>query len=360
VAHRIPTAKKVALVLCGGGGKGAYQIGCWKALREAGIAQFALISGVSVGALNAALIGMNDFELAKKLWSELSPDHVLFNPGGERRVTLFKAATALSAAVTFPFPLGWRSRLRDAALFVSTFGYIGSNRPLSNLIRRYVSGEKLRRTGAKVFVAHSIEDCYFDPYEPFYNQPEAHEAPGFVQTEPDRDYVPVAEWDWLPHVTEITSLLSDSEIRKALLRSALLPPVFKQSRLNDRRITDGGVANNVPIYPAVAEGCDLIFVLYLNHRANPTLNEIQSMLAKQYFQCEVGKRLSRTDARDLYRGFCETGFPPHPRPPFSVSGQQIKFVVPSRPLGETFDFTGGSRTQDLIEQGEKDMKAVLP
>lgn len=74
-------------------------------LREAGISQFFVISGVSVGALNAALIGMGDFELAKKLWVDLSPDRVIFNPGGERRITLFKVATAVLAAAYFPLCL---------------------------------------------------------------------------------------------------------------------------------------------------------------------------------------------------------------------------------------------------------------
>lgn len=297
--YPIVPAKRVGLVLCGGGGKGAYQIGCWKALREADISQFAVISGVSVGALNAVLVGMNDFELAKKIWLELSQNQVLFNPGGMRRTKLFKAAGGILAAAYFPFHLSWASSVREAALSLSTFLYLGSNRPLSGLIRKYVSIDKLHQSDAKIFVAYSTEDSYFDPYEPFYNDPEA-EARGYGATEPDKDYVPIAKWDWLPHVTEITPSLSCNEIRKTLLRSANLPLVFKQYRLNDRRTTDGGIADNAPIYPAAAEGCDLIFVLYLDHRAKPTPDRIRSVLAKQYFQCEVARRLSQTDARDLY------------------------------------------------------------
>lgn len=43
------------------GGKGAYQIGVWKALRELNIEnQIVAIAGTSVGALNAALFYQGD------------------------------------------------------------------------------------------------------------------------------------------------------------------------------------------------------------------------------------------------------------------------------------------------------------
>ena len=53
--------KAYGLALEGGGAKGAYQIGAWKALREAGI-RFSAVSGTSVGALNGAMIVMDDLK----------------------------------------------------------------------------------------------------------------------------------------------------------------------------------------------------------------------------------------------------------------------------------------------------------
>ena len=45
-----------ALILAGGGGKGAYEIGVWKAMRELGIdKKIWAVSGASVGGLNGAL-----------------------------------------------------------------------------------------------------------------------------------------------------------------------------------------------------------------------------------------------------------------------------------------------------------------
>ena len=60
---------KIGLVLDGGGGKGAYQIGVWKALRETGLdKRIVQIAGTSVGGLNAALMVQGDYYLAEEIW----------------------------------------------------------------------------------------------------------------------------------------------------------------------------------------------------------------------------------------------------------------------------------------------------
>ncbi len=58
---RPPRCRRVALVLQGGGALGAYQAGVYQALHEADI-QPDWVSGVSIGALNAALIAGNPIE----------------------------------------------------------------------------------------------------------------------------------------------------------------------------------------------------------------------------------------------------------------------------------------------------------
>ncbi len=67
---------KRALVLGGGGSRGAYQIGVWKALRELGI-DFDIVTGASVGALNGALVVQGDFEAAVDLWENISSGDVM-------------------------------------------------------------------------------------------------------------------------------------------------------------------------------------------------------------------------------------------------------------------------------------------
>lgn len=69
---------KIALVFAGGGGKGAYQIGVWKAIRELHIEEdIRVISGTSVGALNAALFLKGNLEFAEQLWLSISPSLLL-------------------------------------------------------------------------------------------------------------------------------------------------------------------------------------------------------------------------------------------------------------------------------------------
>ncbi|MDO4283254.1 MAG: patatin-like phospholipase family protein [Clostridia bacterium] len=62
---------KYSLVLEGGGAKGAYQIGVVKALREAGY-EFDVITGTSIGAINAAYLAQGKFDEVYKLWKTLS------------------------------------------------------------------------------------------------------------------------------------------------------------------------------------------------------------------------------------------------------------------------------------------------
>ena len=63
-------SQEYALVLSGGGGKGAYQVGVWKALTEYGIAQkVSVISGTSVGGLNASLFATTTPKDAENIWS---------------------------------------------------------------------------------------------------------------------------------------------------------------------------------------------------------------------------------------------------------------------------------------------------
>ncbi len=60
------------LVLEGGGIRGAYQVGVYKALMEKNI-KFSVITGTSVGALNGALIAMQQFDKLVELYERISP-----------------------------------------------------------------------------------------------------------------------------------------------------------------------------------------------------------------------------------------------------------------------------------------------
>lgn len=67
--------KKTALVLSGGGSRGAYQAGVWQALREMGI-PIHMVMGSSVGAINGAAIAQDAFAQAQELWRQLETSQV--------------------------------------------------------------------------------------------------------------------------------------------------------------------------------------------------------------------------------------------------------------------------------------------
>ncbi len=64
-------AENIGLVLSGGGAKGAYQVGVWKAMEEYGLTDNVKVAaGTSVGALNAALFANISTLEAEQLWRE--------------------------------------------------------------------------------------------------------------------------------------------------------------------------------------------------------------------------------------------------------------------------------------------------
>ena len=64
------------LVLEGGGTKGAFQIGAYKALRDLGL-EFQGVTGTSIGALNGAYIIQNDIEVMEDIWMTYDYTHFM-------------------------------------------------------------------------------------------------------------------------------------------------------------------------------------------------------------------------------------------------------------------------------------------
>lgn len=100
---------KVALVLSGGGAKGAFQAGAERYAREVKGYHWDLIAGVSVGALNAGMLAMQKYTQLWDLWSNISNGKVY-----RGRMTLVSAA--------------WRALLRRKSVL--------GNEPLKALIDR--------------------------------------------------------------------------------------------------------------------------------------------------------------------------------------------------------------------------------
>jgi len=67
---------KTALILSGGGAKGAFECGAEKYAREVKGYQWDIIAGVSVGALNGAMLAMKKYDRLFEIWNTVSDDKV--------------------------------------------------------------------------------------------------------------------------------------------------------------------------------------------------------------------------------------------------------------------------------------------
>ncbi len=70
------------LVLAGGGAKGSYQVGVWRALMELDWRP-QIITGTSVGSLNGAMFALDLYETARDMWLSIRSQDVMELPGEE-------------------------------------------------------------------------------------------------------------------------------------------------------------------------------------------------------------------------------------------------------------------------------------
>jgi NTE family protein len=111
---------KSGLVLAGGEIRGAYQVGALKAVHESRERPYDVVVGVSVGALNGALVAQGDVEKLEQLWRSLTGPRDLI-----RR-----------------WPL-WRLPFRRS---------LYSNASLRGLIRQYLDPDKLRASPTELHI----------------------------------------------------------------------------------------------------------------------------------------------------------------------------------------------------------------
>lgn len=67
-----------AIVLSGGGGKGAYEMGVWKALRRLNI-KYDIVTGTSIGALNGLLMAQKEYYKGLDMWNNIHFNQIYEN-----------------------------------------------------------------------------------------------------------------------------------------------------------------------------------------------------------------------------------------------------------------------------------------
>lgn len=170
------------LVLAGGGMRGAYQIGVWRAIRELKI-NVTAIAGVSIGAINGAMLAQGDFKTAERLWRGIRQDDII-------------APVKKDAAIIEL----WQSFLKNGIADMS---------PLENLLRQVINEKKLRRSAIDFGLA------------------------AFSLQEKSGIY-------------KFKSEIPDGKLVDYLMASACVPGV-KARRIDNDTFIDGGVSNNMPV-----------------------------------------------------------------------------------------------------------------
>lgn len=248
---------RTALVLSGGGVRGAYEVGVVSGivevlgLRPEDPSPFQVFSGTSVGALNAAYLASHadrgDLSIRDlvRLWGTLRlSTHLRFHPSG-----LFRG------------PFGYfRGGRKDRTQVEERFGpSLLDARPFERIVKEHVPWNDLhshiRRGIVQAFIIAALD------LDTGVTTVFAETAPG-LYFNPSRD----------PHRNARLEPVSANHV----LASAAIPGVFPSRRIGRRYYCDGGLRFNTPMAPALRCGVDRLVVVSLLHETDPERRHSQN------------------------------------------------------------------------------------
>lgn len=237
-----------AVVLSGGGAYGAYEVGVLKALVERGWAGPSVVTGVSAGAFNAAMLASAyDVDLPRavqhieNIWLNRIPGSVFHVRADPRPLLGFQIRDYLASATRWvgdvqSLSMDFLRRLVALAPFgpfderllqlVDLSSFI-SVAPLERLMAEIIQPEKLRRSTMKLSIIAT---------------------------------------NWSTGKAEVFTNegMSDEDAVSILLASAAIPGFFPPRKVGETTYVDGGLVMNTPLRPAIDDGADEIHIVYLD------------------------------------------------------------------------------------------------
>jgi len=201
------------LALEGGGAKGSYEIGAYIALLELGY-KFKMVTGTSIGSLNAALIVQGDHRLAKKVW--LSSDSEIIGIDKDI-VNTYKNFKLNKENI--------KDSINEIKKIIKNKGFDVTN--YKNIIDKYVNESRVRNSKMNY---------------------------GLV-TVRIKDMSPL----------ELTiSDIEEGKLSEYILASSYLP-IFKMNKIIDNSLyLDGAFSDNLPINLLEKNGCKNIIAIRIN------------------------------------------------------------------------------------------------
>ena len=203
---QLDLTKTYAIALEGGGAKGGYEVGVWKALEEMGV-RYNAVAGTSVGALNGALMAMRDLPGAIAAWEDIRLDKVIdFDADQEENLRKVVSGEVDLESIQEVIPQAF-DLIRKRGLDVA---------PLRAWVREVVDGKKIKNSDVSLYIS--------------------------TVSLTDRKGLEV-------HVND----LEEDEICDMLLASAY-HPTFRLEKLGGKLYTDGGFIDSLPLHVLVENG----------------------------------------------------------------------------------------------------------
>jgi NTE family protein len=246
---------RVALVLSGGGARGAYEAGVLRYLREdlagdlGGQVQFDIISGTSVGGIHACFVAGTADMAAKqgRMLCDRWESFVL-----EEMVTfgvkdfLRAPATLLGSGKIEEFDDGQRR-----------LGGIVQTQQLERVVRRLIPWGR---------IGTNLAQGYFESLSVTATDIGSGKSVVYVQ----RAGGGIPEWTKDPFVRAQAVTMGPEHA----LASAALPILFPAVAVGERFFCDGGLRQNTPLSPALRLGADKVLVIGLRHKPPPNDNSV--------------------------------------------------------------------------------------
>ena len=278
----LPIGKGRALVLSGGGAKGAYEVGALKWLFkdvDRSGAPFDVVCGTSAGAINAAFAACgtyNAIERNEQLWREMPSANIMQYVPPVRSGLNAAADVQESAKHGFPRKLAYFGRAghdvrgigptKDLAKIMG----IVSNDGIRAVINKYVFGINDLHTSL-IITASNVTNLGADAFYRFCGKRAAEHEKRFLRRAIQR--YQLGRSSGAPPLRSFQSRrypLTQENFAAAILASTSVPGIFAPVPIQPtgadapNAYVDGSIANNIPIGLAIDAGANDITVLMVS------------------------------------------------------------------------------------------------
>ena len=270
---------KVGLVLPGGGARGAYQIGVLKGITEIladrAINPFSVISGTSVGAINASVIAskadsfVDAVDLLNDIWGTFQTNRVYKTDN----LTMFKSS------------LHWLVTLVSGGALVKNPKSLLNNSPLRTLLMESINLDHIRS---------NIDEGNLESFAITAAGYSSRKSITFFQSNKKN-----INWEKFRRQGVESKIGTDH-----LMASVALPLIFPAVKIDNEFFGDGAMRHATPLSPAIRLGAEKLLIITTDNnkknpdtddRDHPSIGEIGGYMLDALFSSGLLSDLERLD-----------------------------------------------------------------